>query len=184
MSETLALSPEEIETLKDFLNLGRALISSLTSSQMVSFASNLGEIIQTLNHSGVRKLMNILVASSDDLADLILLIDTYHRSGAIKNALEMITLVGVIRDALSTRAVAKLAEDTNALMAAGDQLTAALGGLAGMQRLTSAVIEASKEAAQDTRTVGVIGLLQSLKEPQVQKGIRFFLHLARKLDER
>jgi hypothetical protein len=42
MADMTTLSPEEIKTLKDFLNLGRSLTSSLTSSQIASFASGMG----------------------------------------------------------------------------------------------------------------------------------------------
>ncbi len=183
MIENQEITPEEIKTLKDILNLGRALISSLTSSQVVSLASSLGEIVQTLNRPGMWRLMTILGKSSDNLADLLELIDAYHRSGAIKNGLELITLLGVVRDALSTHTVAKLAEDTNTAMVAGDQLVSAVGGIAGIQKLAGSVVEASKEAAQDSSTVGVIGLLRNLKEPQLQKGIKFLFHLAKRLDQ-
>ena len=95
MSETLTLSPDEIKTLKDFLNLGRSLTISLTSSQIVSLASSLGEIVpllQALSNPDVQKLIKALAESSGTLADLIRLADTYYKSGTIRTALELVTL--------------------------------------------------------------------------------------------
>ena len=183
MDQNMELSAEEIATLKDFLNLGRALVSSLTSPQLSHIASNLGEIIQTLSNPGLLKLMRAVADCSDTLADLVRLTDVYYRSGTIKNAFELVTLLGVVKDAVSTSSVMRFAEDANAVVVAGDQLASTFGGVSGLEKIAKSALEASKEAAQDSRTVGVVGLMRSLKEPQVQKGIKFFLHLAERLDE-
>ncbi len=185
MSEPLTLSPEEIRTLRDFLNLGRSLTISLTSSQIVNLASGLGEItplLQTLSNPDVRKLIKALAESSGSLGDLIRLLDTYHKSGAIQTALELATLLKVLKDALSTPAVARLAENANALMAFGDRVIAELGGLEGIEKVFTAAKEASKEAVRDRSTIGIMGLQKILKEPEVQKGIKFLLHFAKKMD--
>ncbi len=186
MEETATLSAEEMKTLRDFLNLGRALTSSLTSTQITSLASDLGEILplfQTLNHPGIRKLILTLSESSDALGDLVELAVRYHQSGAIQNALESITLLKVVRDALSTPAVAQLAETLNNLAVAGDQLVSEMGGIEGIQSLINSAKEACKEAKEDKGTIGMTGLLKVLKEPGVQKGIKFLLHFARKIDK-
>jgi len=47
----------------------------------------------------------------------------------LKTALEPATLLGVLKDALSTPAVARLAESASTLVVAGGQLIAELGGL-------------------------------------------------------
>lgn len=184
MEETSKLSAEEIKTLKDFLHLGRALISSLTSSQITSLASGLGEIlplIESLNHPGVRKLIVAVSESSDALGDLVELAVTYHRSGAIRNALEWITLLKVFRDALSTPTVAQLAETLNHLAVTGDQLVLEVGGIEGIQRFIKSAKEARREAEEDKSTIGLTGLLRALREPGVQKGIKFLLHFARNI---
>jgi len=184
LNETQTLSPEEIKTLKDFLNLGRSLTISLTSSQIVSLASSLGEIVpllQALSNEEVQKLIKALAESSGTLGDLIQLLDAYYKSGAIKTALEVVTLLGVLKDALSTPAVARLAENASTLMVTGDQLASELGGLEGIKKVITAGKEASKEAAQDRSTIGIMGLQRALKEPEVQKGIKFLLHFAKKM---
>lgn len=186
MSETLTLSPEEIKSLKDFLNLGRSLTISLTSSQIVSLASGLGEILpllQALSSAEMQKLIKSLEESSGTLGDLIQLLDTYYKSGAIQTALELVALLGVLKDALSTPAVARLAENANTLMVTGDQLASGLGGIEGIKKVIRSVREASNEAAQDRSTIGIIGLQKVLKEPQVQKGIKFLLHFAKKMSK-
>ncbi len=184
MSETLTLSPEEIRTLRDFLNLGRSLTTSLTSSQIVSLASGLGEIVpllQALSNPETPRLIKALVESSGTFANLIQLVDTYYKSGAMKTALELVTLLGVLKDALSTPAVARLAENANTLMVTGDQLASELGGLEGIKKVIASAKEASKEAAEDRSPIGILGLQRVLKEPEVQKGIKFLLHFAKKM---
>ncbi len=182
MADISTLSPEEIKTLKDFLNLGRSLTSSLTSSQIASFASDMGEILpllQTLSNPGIQKLLQALTECSDTLVELIQLVNTYHKAGTIRKGLELASLMGVVRDALSTRAVAKLAEDTNAFLVTVDQAAAQFGGLAGIQTALESAKKASKEAAQDTSSVGLMRLLKILREPQVQRGVKFLLHFAK-----
>jgi len=186
LEETATLSPEEIKTLRDFLNLGRALTSSLTSPQITSLASSLGEILpllQTLSHPGIRRLILALSGSSDALADLVELAAKYHQSGAIQNALESVTLLKVVRDALSTPAVAQWAETANNLATTGDQLVSEMGGIEGIQRFIVFAKEACRKAEEDKGTIGMIGLLKTLKEPGVQKGIKFLLHFAKKMDQ-
>ena len=186
MADIPTLSPEEIKTLRDFLNLGRSLISSLTSSQIASLASGMGEImplLQTLSGPAIQKLLQALAESSGTVVDLIRLVDTYYKSGTIGKGLEVATLLGVVMDALSTPAVAKLAEDTNALMVTVDQAAVQFGGLAGVQRALESAKEASKETAQDTSTIGLIRLLRALKESQVQRRIKFLLHFARNISK-
>ena len=186
MADISTLSPEEIKTLKDFLNLGRSLTSSLTSSQIASLASGMGQImplLQTLSDPGIQKLLQALAESSGTVVDLIRLVDAYYKSGTIRKGLELATLLGVVRDALSTQAVAKLAEDTNALMVTVDQAAAQFGGLAGIQTALESAKEASKETAQDTSTVGLMRLLGALKEPEVQRVIKFLLHFAKSVSK-
>ncbi len=186
MEETSKLSAEEAKTLRDFLNLGRALTSSLTSSQIASLASGLGEILpllQTLSHPRIRKLILALSESSDTLANLVELATAYHRSGTIQSALETVTLLKVVRDALSTPAVAQWAETVNNLAVTGDQLISEMGGVQGIQGFIKSAKEARKEAEEDRTTIGMTGLLKVLKEPGVQKGIKFLLHFARKIDK-
>ncbi len=89
--------------------------------------------------------------------------DTYHKSGAIETALEPATLLKVLKDALSTPAVARLAENANALMVASDQLTSSLGGLEGIEKVIRALKEASQEAAKDRGTIGIMGLQKDSK---------------------
>ncbi len=185
MSEMLSLSPEEIKTLKDFLNLGRSLTVSLNSSQITGLASAFGEIVpllQTLSDPEVQKLIKIVAGSSDTLTDLIRLLGVYHKSGTIKSAFEVLTLLGVVKDALGTPAVARLAENASNIMVAGDQMVSELGGFKGINKIITSAKEASEEAAQDKRSIGIMGLLSLLKEPEVQKGIKFFLHFIKKMN--
>ena len=186
MEETSKLSIEEIRILRDFLNLGRALTSSLTSSQITCLASALGEIVpllQALGHPGIRKLFQALIESSDALADMVGLVATYHKAGTVRNGLELVTLLGVVREALSAPAVVRLAETGNAVMLTGDKLAAMLGGMEGIQGLSKSAEEACEETTEDRSTIGILGLLKALKEPQVQRGIKFLIHFVRKIDE-
>lgn len=182
LSETITLSPEETKTLKDFLNLGQALVNSLTSSQISGAAAALGDmmpLLQSLANPGVFKLINTLAECSDSLADLLQLITAYHKAGTFKTALELVTLLGVVKDALGTPTVAQYAEKANTLLVTGDQLVSELGGFDKIQALTKALQKASQAADQDSSTIGIMGLLKALKEPQIQKGLKILLNLAK-----
>ncbi len=186
MEETSTLSAEEIKTLRDFLNLGRALTSSLTSTQITNLASGLGQmlpLLSTLNGPGIRKLILALSESSGTLGELVELLAMYHQSGAIRNAFETVTLLKVVRDALSAPSVAQLAETVNDLAVTGDQLVSEIGGIEGIQGLIKSAKEACKEAEEDKSTIGMTGLLKVLREPGIQKGIKFLLHFAKKINK-
>jgi uncharacterized protein YjgD (DUF1641 family) len=183
LDENLDLSPEELRTLREFLNFGRALVSSVTSSQIASVAAASGQIAETINRRGLDRLIQTVAECSDSLAGVVRLVDEYYRSGTIKNALDMIAFLGSLKDALSAHAVARMAEGANRAMSMADQVTAVVGGLEGAERVARCAVESAKDTGRDDRTIGTIALLRSLKEPQVQRGIKFLLHMARRLNE-
>ena len=171
-----------MKTLQDLLNLGRALTNSLTSSQISGAAAALGQLmplLHSLNNPGVPELIRTLAECSDTLADLVRLISTYYKAGTIQTALELATLLGVVKDALGTPTVAQFAEKANTMLVTGDQLVSQLGGLDKIQAVVKSMQKASLAADQDNRTIGIMGLLKALKEPQIQKGIKILLNLAK-----
>ncbi len=94
-----------------------------------------------------------------------------------------ITLPDAVRNALSTGTVSRWAEEANRFLVMGDQLAAECGGIAGIETILKSARKASQEAAQDNRTIGLLGLLKVLKEPEIQKGIKFLLHFVKNLDQ-
>lgn len=173
---TIELSEEELKTFKDMINLARALMSSVTGAQIAGLAARIGEIMPVLDALSSPRVMNALSQAGDDIADLIDVVVSYHRSGTIRKALELVTFLSVLREALSTPAVARMAESANEFLLAGNQLLTELERVGGVKGLAAAAREASLEAERDQRTVGAAGLLRALKEPDVQKAIKFFLH--------
>lgn len=173
---TIELSDDELKTFKDMINLARALMSSVSGSQIAGLSARIGEFMPVLEVLTSPRVTNALSRAGDDLADLIDLIIRYHRSGTIRKALELITFFSVLSEALSTASVARMAESANEFLLAGDQLLSGIECVGGVKGLARALKEASLEAEQDQGTIGVVGLLRVLKEPDVQRATKFFLH--------
>ena len=55
------------------------------------------------------------------------------------------------------------------------------GALKESGKVITAAKGASQEAAQDRSAIGIVGLQKVLKEPEVQKGIKFLLHFTKKM---
>lgn len=176
---TIELSDDELKTLKDVLNMGRALISSVSGSQITGMAARLGEIVPALETISSPRFMQSLSNAGDDIADIIDLIVVYHKSGILKKALDLITFLSVVRDALSDRAVADMAESVNEILLKNHALLSELQAMGGVGHLLAAAREASVRTDQDQRTLGSVGLLRSLKEPEVQKSIKFIVNFLR-----
>jgi uncharacterized protein YjgD (DUF1641 family) len=170
------LSDDELQTLKDMLNVARALISSVSAAQITALAARIGELMPVLEAVLNPRVLNSLSHAGDDIADLIDLIISYHQSGTFKKALELITLASVLREALSTPTVEHLAASANDILISGNQLVGELQAVGGMGGLLAAAKKASLQAEQDQRAIGAVGLLRALKEPEVQKAIKFLLH--------
>jgi len=184
LTENAALTPEEMKTLKDLLNLGRALTNSLSSDQIAHLSAGLRELfplLRTLRNPEVQKLIKALEESAGFLAELVPYEIAYCKAGVVGNVMETIALLGAIRNALSTETIVRWAENANNVLVTGSQLAAACGGMEGIKAAGEAARQAAHEAGEDRRTIGIIGLLQALKEPEIQKGIKFLLHFARLL---
>lgn len=140
MSDTVTLSTDEIKAMRDFVNLGQALVSSLSSTQISRFASTLGEVLpllQSLANPDVMRLVKVVAESAGSLAELIQLVTEYHKSGRIQQALELVTLVGVVKDALSSGSISGMARLTNDALVTVHQLATQLGGIEKLQELVN-----------------------------------------------
>lgn len=93
--------------------------------------------------------------------------------------METLALPEAVRNALSTETIVRWAEKANHVLVTGSRLAAACGGVEGIKAAGEAARKAVQEAGEDRRT---IGLLQALKEPDIQRGIKILLHFARWLD--
>lgn len=184
MSENLTLSPDETQTLKEFLNLARALKDSLSTEFIVKTAGSLGELMPLLDLLQDKEMHTLLVTLSDsagNLSEILKLINEYYTSGALNSALELIALLGAVKNALTTESVAKMAENLSSAMVIGDKVTAQVGRLGEVQTLLDAAKYASKEAEADTGKIGIYGLLKMIGEPEVQKGLKFMMYFLKKL---
>lgn len=181
---TIELSDDELKTLRDVLNVGQALISSASPSQVAGLAGRIGEIMPALEIASSPRMAQSLSRAGDDIADLIDLMVTYHKSGTFKKALDLVTFVSVIRDALSTPTATHLAESANEFLLKSHRLVSELSCIGGVEGLMAAADEASAQTEQDKGTIGFVGLLRALKEPEVQRAIKFLLHFLRIIGKR
>ena len=184
MDEQATLSPEEVETLRNFLNAGQAVTGSLSSSQIAALAGAASEVLPTLQRLAspeVQRLVTAVADSADSLAGWVRTASEYVKAGQLESALELLTLLGVLRAAVGTSTVSSLAETASALLVSADQLASSFGGADGVRALLAAVPRAREQTERDYRTLGVLGLARALKQPGVQRGVKFLLHLLENL---
>lgn len=181
------LSREEVAAARDLVNLGRALGGSLTSAQVSRLAAAAGELlplVDALQAPGVRRLAEALAESAGDLAEVVRLVASYHRAGQIQRGLELLTVVSVLQGALGTPAVGRLAETAGAVLVAADRLAAEVGGVEALDRAGRAAGSARRQAAADTPALGALGLLRELRDPAVQRGVKYGLAFLKALGRR
>lgn len=172
LRDDVTLTKEDIKVLKDLAN------REMTGNPVAANST-----LQNLADPNITKLIQEISAASGSLTELVRLMDAYQKSGTMQKVFELVTLLGIVRDALSTEVVAHIAENVNTLMVTGDQLITELGGVAEISSAIKSAKKASKEVAQDSGDIGVFGLFKALKEPSIQKGIKFLIHFARNINK-
>ncbi len=145
------------------------------SNMTLSLTDDEGRTLKELLNS-----LRLLSESAEELPEIMKLLQEYHRSGTLRRALEIMTLLSVIIDSIGTETIVRFAKAANSAILSADRL------LSHVQLPVAAatIAEAARKAEQDNRSLGVTGLLRALKEPSVQKALKFLLHFAAIVDQR
>ena len=116
-------------------------------------------------------LSKLVSESSEEIAELI------------KSLIEVANFTVAVRRSLSADAVPKIAGMAARLAEIGEQLTQELGGIETLEKSIDVIREAKTEAAQDTSKVGLFTLMRTMNDPDIQKGLKFMLALAKNMSK-
>lgn len=185
--EAIADNPEEVarllgnlEEANDLLDIA-ALATSAMDDEMVTTlsesGSNLAAAADGMATPEAAQLGEAAGENASELADALESLARLQRTGTLDDVVAMADLVSLMSGALDDEMVMTLAETGTRLGELAD--TAADDDVVvGLDAMLQAVGEASDQPAQ---APGVVGLLNSLRDPEVQRGMGFLLAIARAL---
>lgn len=163
-----------------------ALVSALTDSatpqlaeRMAGLAVGLGQIAAEAG-PGVAQTVSAVEAHGNILADMVHQVANWQQDGTWKVLMDTVSLIKGLNDSVTSPMVERtLSTATDALL----MLSATLdSGLLTLGIRTAEVFQAAvKDAATDTTRVSATGLLRSLKDPEIQRGMRIMLALLRRM---
>ncbi|TCS83548.1 DUF1641 domain-containing protein [Tepidibacillus fermentans] len=115
--------------------------------------------------------------------ELLQTLSVLKEKNVLKDLVELATFVSSATRALNTGAVIKLAAIAGTAMEYGDRVFADIGGMDTIDKLLDAVEETQQQIKDDTSKVGIGSLLKLLKDPGVQKALKFVLTLSKNLSK-
>ncbi len=181
---TLTLTEDEVRTLKEILNLQRALADSITPSEITGVAARFSEVLPLAEVFSRTETVRAMQELGGELPEIIGLLLEYHRSGVMQRALEAMGLLSAIITSIGSETAVRFAKAANKALVSADRLISDTRTPDAISGITDAAREAAQKAANDSSTLGLVGILRALKEPSVQKALKFLLHFVRTCDER
>lgn len=171
------------ERLEGLGGVSEAALASVTPG-MVSRVAELAErsatALDLLTHPDVLALLGQLQQSAPALSHALKRVEQLHRSGALDTLLDLTEVVHAARSSMGDGMIARLGGTVRTLAELGD--TVMTSGLPEqVPALMQAAAEAREEAARNTGTVGIFGLMSAMKEPEMQSALKFMLAMARRL---
>ncbi|MFV9511163.1 DUF1641 domain-containing protein [Tepidibacillus sp. LV47] len=115
------------------------------------------------------------------IKELLQTLKVLKEKNVLKDLIDLATLISSATRALNTSAVTKLAGIAGTAMEYGDRLFADIGGMDTIDKLLEAIEETQEQVKHDTSKVGIGSLLKLMKDPGIQKAIKFVLTLSKNL---
>ena len=170
------------DSLTELVSVGAALKDSATphlAERVATLASGLGQMASEVG-PGVVDTVGAVEAHGPVLREMIEEMARWHQDGTWKTLTETVTVLRALNDSLTPQMVERLMEMVTTL---GSTLSAALdAGLLTMGlRLGDALTAAKADADQDTTRVTAMGLVRSIKEPEMQRSVKMLMALVRRL---
>lgn len=130
----------------------------------------------------VLMLLEQLRASAPALTHALKRVDELHQSGALDTMLDMAQVLQAAKVSMGDAMIHRMANLVRVLGELVDLVT-----ICGLPEKLPAVIEAVGKAREDAEadetTLGVMGLLKALRQPETQVSLKFMLALSRRLPE-
>ena len=130
--------------------------------------------------------MQRLELSAEEVAvvkELVQTLVVLKEKNVLQDLIEVGTFVSSATRALNTGAVVKLAGIAGTAAELGDRVFADMGGLDTIHNLLDAVEDTQEQVKKDNSKVGIGSLLKLMKDPEVQKGLKFMLTLLKNLSK-
>ncbi len=130
--------------------------------------------------------MQRLELTADEVAvvkELVQTLVVLKEKNVLQDLIEVGTFVSSATRALNTGAVVKLAGIAGTAAELGDRVFADMGGLDTVHNLLDAVEDTQEQVKKDNSKVGIGSLLKLMKDPEVQKGLKFMLTLLKNLSK-
>lgn len=106
-------------------------------------------------------------------------LEQLHKTGALDTLLDTAEVIHAARKSMGDGMIHRMGGMARTAAEMGDTLLTS-GLPEELPGLVQAVADARADAARDTGTIGVLGLLKALKDPKVQFTLKFLLGLARR----
>jgi uncharacterized protein YjgD (DUF1641 family) len=177
---------EQIPVLSDALGgVAGAAAASVTEGmiqRLAVMAERSVTALDAVTDPEVLALLQQLRASAPALTKTLKRLDDLNTSGALDTLLELAEIAQVFRVSMGDSMVARMADMVRQLGEMADLLLTS-GLPKAAPALMQAVGAAQVDAAKDPSSIGLMGLVRSLREPQIQFALKFVLALARRLPE-
>jgi uncharacterized protein YjgD (DUF1641 family) len=190
LEAAIAENPEEVADFVDRLGLvnelldATELVTAAADDRMVADTANtaatLAEAADGLATEETARLGASVGENGDDLAEALETVVRLQRSGTLDELATLAEVVPLLSGAMDDEMVTNLARSGTALGEVADA-AAEPETAEGLQHVLSAVGEANAEPPEQ---VGLVGLVQALRDPEVRQGLGFVLALARSLGEK
>lgn len=168
---------DRVEQVQGLLAAVGAFSDGLTDSMLERTVRNLTHIsllLDRLTAPDGEVLIDRLIEAGPALGAVLEKLGDLERSGTLHRILELLDMLGVLADSLTDSMLERMIAFLSGLM----EMASDSGGLTSQLRRISQ--EAVVEARQDTRPVGLFSLLGSLKDPELQQGLKMVLALTKR----
>lgn len=170
------------DSLSEWVSFSAALKDGVTpqiAERVATLVTGLGQLASEIG-PGVIETASAVESHGPVLREMIDDIAGWHQDGTWNMLTEMVTILRALNDSLTPDMVGRLVDMLTTL---GSATAAALdSGLLEIGiRLADALTSADKDAAQNASRITAMGLLRSLKEPEIQRAVKTVMAVMRRL---
>jgi uncharacterized protein YjgD (DUF1641 family) len=177
VAEGLGSLLDRLEQVQGLLGAVGAFSDAMTDAAVERAVSNLTRaslLLDRLTAPDGEALIDRLLEAGPALGAALEKLSDLERSGRLQRLLELLDMLGVLADSLTEPMLERMIAFLSGLM----EMASDSGGLTSQLRRISQ--EAVAEARQDTRPMGLLALLASLKDPELQQGLKTLLALTKR----
>ena len=166
---------DAVNELLDVLALGESALTDEMAVELAGTGATLAESADGLATEETVTLAETVGANGAELSEAMETVVELQRSGTLQEIAELAEVISLVTDALDDEMVTSLAGTGSALGEVADT-AAEPDTREGVERLLESVGDAERA---DVEPVGTLGLVRSLRDPEVKRGLGYLLTVAR-----